>query len=200
MISGFSGLPKFMLSVSASGSAPTAVRLRQFSATACMPPRIGIGAAVARRAVGGQRQRLAGLADPNHRGVAAGALDGVALHEMVVLLPDPALRGEVGAGDQLFEACDRVALGQARRVDVRLRVAAHPGPLVNRRLGDQRPDRDVGGGLAVHAQHQAAGLGDPADHREIELPFLEDPARLHPRCPARRIISMRSWLSLSMIS
>ena len=41
MISGFSGLPKFMLSVSASGSAPTAVRLRQLSATACMPPRTG---------------------------------------------------------------------------------------------------------------------------------------------------------------
>jgi hypothetical protein len=40
-MSGFSGLPKFMLSVSASGSAPTAVKLRQLSATACMPPRSG---------------------------------------------------------------------------------------------------------------------------------------------------------------
>ena len=57
-------------------------------------------------------------------------------------------------------------------------VAAHPGPLVNRRLGDERPDRDIGRDLAVHAQHQPAGLGDPADHREIEFPFLENPARL----------------------
>jgi len=38
MISGRSGLPKFMLSVSASGRAPTAVRLRQASATAWAPP------------------------------------------------------------------------------------------------------------------------------------------------------------------
>jgi hypothetical protein len=38
MISGRSGLPKFRLSVTAMGSAPTAVRLRQASATACLPP------------------------------------------------------------------------------------------------------------------------------------------------------------------
>jgi hypothetical protein len=35
---GRSGLPKFRLSVMAMGSAPTAVRLRQASATACLPP------------------------------------------------------------------------------------------------------------------------------------------------------------------
>ena len=57
-----------------------------------------------------------------------------------------------------------------------------PRPLVERRLGDQRPDRDVGGDLAVHPQHQPPGLGDPADHREIELPFLEDRGAPPPRC------------------
>ena len=41
MISGFSGLPKFMLSVIASGRAPTAVRLRHASATAWAPPTSG---------------------------------------------------------------------------------------------------------------------------------------------------------------
>ena len=41
MISGRSGLPKLRLSVSASGRAPTAVRLRQASATACLPPSNG---------------------------------------------------------------------------------------------------------------------------------------------------------------
>ena len=46
-----------MLSVTASGRAPTAVRLRHASATACAPPGFGVGGAVARRAVGGQRQR-----------------------------------------------------------------------------------------------------------------------------------------------
>ena len=44
MISGFSGLPKFMLSVIASGRAPTAVRLRHASATACAPPASGSAA------------------------------------------------------------------------------------------------------------------------------------------------------------
>ena len=38
MISGRSGLPKFMLSVIASGRAPVAVMLRQASATAWAPP------------------------------------------------------------------------------------------------------------------------------------------------------------------
>ncbi len=38
MTSGRSGLPKLRLSVMAMGSAPTAVRLRQASATACLPP------------------------------------------------------------------------------------------------------------------------------------------------------------------
>jgi len=41
MISGFSGLPKFRLSVIASGLPPTAVMLRQASATACLPPSYG---------------------------------------------------------------------------------------------------------------------------------------------------------------
>ena len=44
MISGRSGLPKFMQSVMASGSAPTAVRLRQHSATACLAPSRGSAA------------------------------------------------------------------------------------------------------------------------------------------------------------
>jgi hypothetical protein len=44
MISCLSGLPKFMLSVTASGVAPVAVRLRQASATACAPPASGSAA------------------------------------------------------------------------------------------------------------------------------------------------------------
>ena len=38
IISGFSGLPKFKLSVEAIGFAPTAQRFRNASATACLPP------------------------------------------------------------------------------------------------------------------------------------------------------------------
>ena len=41
MFSGRSGLPKLRLSVIASGRPPTAVMLRQASATACLPPSNG---------------------------------------------------------------------------------------------------------------------------------------------------------------
>ena len=62
---------------------------------------IGVGVAVARGAVGGDRQRLLRAVDADHRGVAAGALDRVGADLAVILLPDPAARGEVGGGHQL---------------------------------------------------------------------------------------------------
>src|SRR4028118_1462557 len=46
MISGRSGLPKFMLSVIASGRAPTAGRLRHVSAAAWAPPVSGVAEVV----------------------------------------------------------------------------------------------------------------------------------------------------------
>ena len=62
---------------------------------------IGVGVAIARGAVGGDRQRLVGAVDADHRGVAARALDGVGADLAVILLPDPAAAGEVGRGHQL---------------------------------------------------------------------------------------------------
>ena len=38
MISGFSGLPKFIQSVMAIGRAPDAIKFLQVSTTACLPP------------------------------------------------------------------------------------------------------------------------------------------------------------------
>ena len=95
---------------------------------------------------------------------------------MVVLLPDPALRGERRRGDQPLQAFERVAVGKRSRVDFRFGVGTPPRPPVDRGLGDQRPDRDVGGDFSGAPQHQPPGIGDPADHREVELPFLEDVA------------------------
>ena len=54
--SGRSGLPKFRQSVTAIGSAPRQARLRAASATAMARAAARVGAAVARVAVGGQRQ------------------------------------------------------------------------------------------------------------------------------------------------
>ena len=97
---------------------------------------------------------------------------------MIVLLPDPALGGERRGSEEALEAVERVALGEGRRVDIGLGVAAPPGPAILRRLADQRADRDVAGNAPLHPQRQPARFGDPADHREIQLPFLEDAARL----------------------
>ena len=77
-----------------------------------------------------------------------------------------------------FKDCSGSRPGRPGGVDLGFGRAPHPGALVERRLADQGSDRDVGGALAVHAQDEAPRFGDPADHREVELPFGEDAARL----------------------
>ena len=59
-----------------------------------------IGEAIARRAIGGDRERLLGAVDADQGGVAAGRLERVGADLLVVLPPDPAARGEVGRGHQ----------------------------------------------------------------------------------------------------
>ena len=135
-----------------------------------------VGEAIARRAVGGDRQRLVGAVDPHHRGVAAGALDGVGADLAVILLPDPAAAGEVGRAHQHQQVGGDIAArrhvgqrcGQRRR---------HVRPVVERRLVGERAERDVAHHLAPVAQHHPPGIGDVADHREIQLPFAEDRLR-----------------------
>ena len=95
---------------------------------------------------------------------------------MIVLLPDPALRGERRRGEDPLQAFERVTVGERSRVDFRFGIGAPPWPPVDRRFGDQRPDRDFAGDLSSAPQHQPPGVGDPADHREVQLPFLEDVA------------------------
>ena len=51
------------------------------------------------------------------------------------------------------------------------------GAVVQRRLVVQRGERDVGFDHAVVAHDDAAGVGQVADDREVQLPFLEDVAR-----------------------
>ena len=97
---GRSGLPKFRQSVMASGLAPTAVRLRQASATACLPPSNGSAPTVARGDVAGDREALVGAVDADDAGIAAGPLHGVGHDHVVVLFPDPAARDRCGRADQ----------------------------------------------------------------------------------------------------
>ena len=78
MASGFSGLPKLRLSVSASGVAPTAIEIAPGFGDRLLAALERIGLAIALVDVGGQRQPLGPVAEPDHRRVAAGALHGVA--------------------------------------------------------------------------------------------------------------------------
>ena len=142
-------------------------------------PGLRIGGAVARRAVDGHRQPLVGAVHAHDRGVAARALHGIGHDHVIVLLPHPALGAEVGAGEQALEAAGE-AFG-LRHVGGRergWRRDRRPRPLVPRRLVDQRRHGNVGGHLAGLLDHQAARVGERADDREIEPPFLENRARL----------------------
>jgi len=90
--SGFSGVPKFRQSVTATGSAPVQTTLRAASATAIAPPAYG-----SRK----QKRPLQSVASamprwvpfkPQHRRVAiSGTHDGVCHHLVVILAVDPAL-------------------------------------------------------------------------------------------------------------
>ena len=102
-ISGRSGLPKLRLSVI--GERPAAHRRD-------VAPGLGhrllaaldrIGLAIARRHVGGEREALRPVVHAHDGGVAAGRLHGVAEDQVVVLLPDPALRALVRRADELEE-------------------------------------------------------------------------------------------------
>ena len=155
---------------------------------------LGMGLHVARRAVGGHGEALVAralvsgfLRGPGHahqRRVAALRADrGVAQDEMVVLMPDPRLAREIGATHQLHQrglpVGRRVARrGHPGRIELGRQRRQRPRALVHRRLGDQRRDRDVAHHLAVPGQHHALGVGEMADHREVEFPLLEDRARL----------------------
>ena len=94
---------------------------------------------------------------------------------MVVLLPDPALRAQLGRADQFFQRrrnphrrlhVARVDHRQRRRCDMR--------PVIERRLIAQFLDRQVGHHVAAVLHHEALARRGVADHGEIEPPFLED--------------------------
>ena len=136
-----------------------------------------VGLAIARRAVGGERQRLGGAVNAHDCGIAARPADGIAHHHVVVLLPDPAPRAEVRAARQPFQRRDRGdprgRAGRNRRLGGRDQVR----PLVAWRGLDQRRHGDVGDRLAAVRNLQPARVGQPADDREIDAPPLEDRAR-----------------------
>ena len=140
---------------------------------------LGMGLHVARRAVRRHGEALVAAVDAHQGGVAVLRADRRVAHDqVVVLVPDPRLAGEVGAAHQRQQRGAPV-LGRRHLggVEHGRQRRQRPRPLVDRRLGDQRRDRDVADDVAVPGQHHALGVGEMADDGEVELPLLEDPAR-----------------------
>ena len=110
--------------------------------------------------------------DADKRGVAAG-LYRVGADLAVILFPDPAAAGDVGVPIKVFRSaatsCVSGTVGQRGLFRRR-----HMRTVVERRIVGKRRERDVADDLAMMFEHHAAGVGDGADDREVEFPFVED--------------------------
>ena len=121
-----------------------------------------------------------GSLDAHHAGFAAGADDGVGLHHAVVLLVDPALGADIGAGEEFFEVGGEVAffgqLGEdlLRRIERHRRLPCADGAMVERRVVGERLIGNVGDEFAVMADAQARLGLDGADDDGVESPFGKD--------------------------
>ena len=151
------------------------------------------------------RPGLPGALDAHDAGFAAGAQDGVGLHHGVVLLVDPALGADVGAGEELLEVGGVVAVFCQLGEDVVGRIerdGSFPcadGTVVERRIVGEGLVGNVGDEHAVMTDAQARLGADRADDDGVEAPLCED-ARTSSSRPFSATSSMRSWLSESMIS
>ena len=136
---------------------------------------VRVGLAVARRHVGGEGQRLGGMAlDAHDAGVAARNLQRIALDQRVVLLPDPAAAGKVRPAEHFQQRVGDIGL---RDVVAGERLAwrrLDPWPVIFRRLVAEILDRQVGDFLALMDDAEAQIVGGVADDGEIEPPFAED--------------------------
>ncbi len=138
---------------------------------------IGVGLDIARGAVAGDGQTLFRAVDADHARVGAGraVLQRVGHDVTVVLLPDPALRRHVGAGDDLqYGVVPAFGRRHFRRVEARLQFRLDPRAVIQGRVVEQRGQRHVADHIAVVLQHQMAGVGRLADNGEVQSPFLED--------------------------
>ena len=134
-----------------------------------------IGLAIARRHVRGEGERLGGMAvDAHHAGVAAGDLQRVGEDQRVVLLPDPAAAGKVGAAEHFQQRVGDVRLRNVVLGQRRARLRRGPRPVIFRRLVAELLDRQVGDFLALMDDAEAQIVGRLADDGEIEPPFVED--------------------------
>ena len=138
---------------------------------------VGIGQHIARGAVRRDGQRLLRAVDPHDAGVGAGGavLQRVGHHVTVVLLPQPALGGHVGARHQRDDRGGVVGRGgDVGRRQARLLGRDDPGAVIERGVVEQRGQRHVADHLALVLEDQVAGVGGDADDGGVQAPLLED--------------------------
>ena len=98
---------------------------------------------------------------------------------MVVLLPDPALRAQVGRADERLQRLGvRDRRRDALRRQHRLEGVGEVRAVVDRRLVAELLDRQIRHRLAAVPDDEAQRVGGLADDREVEPPFAEDGFRL----------------------
>ncbi len=124
MISGFSGLPKFRLSVAARGVAPHGDEVAPGLGHRLFAALERVGLDIARRHVGGEGERLGRAMDADHAGAEAGGAERVGHDLAVILLPYPGFVGVVRAS-------------RSARATRRSGRSAGPGP--SRRRAGSRP-------------------------------------------------------------
>ena len=138
---------------------------------------IGIVLDIAGGAVAGHRQPLVRAVHADHAGVGAGGrvVQGVGHDVTVVLLPQPALGGHVGAADHVqYGVGPAIGGGHILGVDARMQFGLDPGPVIERGVVEQGRQRHVADDLALMVQDQTAGVGGTADDGGIQAPLLED--------------------------
>jgi len=128
--------------------------------------------------------RRAGAFDAHEAGLAAGTNHSVGLDHAVVLLVDPALGTNVGAGQQLFQVGGKVAvfcqpsLDFFRRLKRNERLPDSDGAMVERSIVGERFIWNVGDQDAVVTDAQPRLRLDRADDDAIESPLFKDAQHL----------------------
>ena len=121
-----------------------------------------------------------GALDAHDAGFAAGADHGVGLDHGVVLLVDPALGADVGAGEELFEVGGEVMVGGEAGEDFVGGIERDggvpdaDGAAVERGIVREGLVWNVGDQFAVMADAEARVGLDGADDDGVETPFGED--------------------------
>ncbi len=159
-----------------------------------------IGFDIARRNVRrkGKCLRLMAL-DADHAGVAARQLQRIALDQRVILLIDPAARRIVGGADELQKRIGNISLRDVVGGERRGCPCRRPGAVVFRRLVAELLDRQVRHFFALVQDAETQIVVGLAHDREIEA-HLTKIALASSSFSGRSTISMRSWLSESIIS